>query len=292
VKRALEVVAVGPSALVQDLGRPGLGASGVGRSGAADRASFTLANRLVANQEGAAGVEVVLGGLAVRARSLLTVALAGAAAPASVDGTAVAHHAVVLLRPGQVLRLGLPPTGLRTYLAVRGGIDVAPVLGSRSTDTLSGIGPPAIRVDDVLPVGPEPAELPIVDVAPVRPPPGDTVVLRAVLGPRAGFVADARELAGVTWTASSRSDRIGMRLDGGRLQRSDDAEVPSEGMVRGAVQVPPGGEPVVFLADHPVTGGYPVVAAVCDADVDRAAQVRPGQGVRFVLVAPPWKETP
>ena len=291
MKRALEVVAVGPSALVQDLGRPGLGASGVGRSGAADRASFTLANRLVANQEGAAGVEVVLGGLAVRARSLLTVALAGAAAPASVDGTAVAHHAVVLLRPGQVLRLGLPPTGLRTYLAVRGGIDVAPVLGSRSTDTLSGIGPPAIRVDDVLPVGPEPAELPIVDVAPVRPPPGDTVVLRAVLGPRAGFVSDARELAGVTWTASSRSDRIGMRLDGGRLQRSDDAEVPSEGMVRGAVQVPPGGEPVVFLADHPVTGGYPVVATVCDADVDRAAQVRPGQGVRFVLVAPPWKDT-
>lgn len=291
MKRALEVVAVGPSALVQDLGRPGLGASGVGRSGAADRASLTLANRLVANPEGAAGVEVVFGGLAVRARSLLTVALAGAAAPASVDGTAVGHHAVILLRPGQVLRLGLPPTGLRTYLAVRGGIDVAPVLGSRSTDTMSGIGPPALRVDDVLPVGPEPTELPIVDVAPVRPPPGDTVVLRAVLGPRAGFVADARELAGVTWTASSRSDRIGMRLDGGRLRRSDDAEVPSEGMVRGAVQVPPGGEPVVFLADHPVTGGYPVVATVCDADVDRAAQVRPGQSVRFVLVAPPWKET-
>jgi biotin-dependent carboxylase-like uncharacterized protein len=291
VNRALDVLAVGPSALVQDLGRPGLGASGVGRSGAADRASLTLANRLVANPEGAAAVEVVLGGLAVRAASLLTVALAGAAAPASVDGTPVGHHAVVDLRPGQVLRLGMPPTGLRTYLAVRGGIDVAPVLGSRSTDTLSGLGPPALRVGDVLPVGPEPTALPLVDVAPVCPPPGDTVVLRAVLGPRAEFVADPAELTGIAWTASSRSDRIGMRLEGGRLRRAGDAEVPSEGMVRGAIQVPPGGEPVVFLADHPATGGYPVVATVCDADVDRAAQVRPGQGVRFVLISPPWKDS-
>ena len=231
---------------------------------------------------------MVLGGLAVRATSLLTVALAGAAAAAAVDGMAVGHHAVVLLRPGQVLRLGLPPTGLRTYLAVRGGIDVAPVLGSRSTDTLSGIGPPALRVGDVLPIGPEPGELPVVDVAPVCPPPGDTVVLRAVLRPRAGFAADPVALVRTAWTVSSRSDQIGMRLEGGRLQRADDAEVPSEGMVRRAVQVPPGGEPVVFLADHPVTGGYPVVATVCDADVDRAAQVRPGQGVRLVLVAPPW----
>jgi len=120
----------------------------------------------------------------------------------------------------------------------------------------------------------------VVDVAPVRPPPGDIVVLRAVLGPRAEFVEDPAALTSTNWTASSRSDRIGMRLEGGRLQRAGDAEVPSEGMVRGAVQVPPGGEPVVFLADHPVTGGYPVVATVVDADVDRAAQVRPGQGVR------------
>jgi biotin-dependent carboxylase-like uncharacterized protein len=288
MSRALEVVAVGASALVQDLGRPGLGASGVGRSGAACRAALTLANRLVANSEGAAGVEVLLGGLAVRAGSLLTVALAGAAAPATVDGTPVGHHAVVLLRPGQVLRLGMPPTGLRTYLAVRGGVDVAPVLGSRSTDTLSGVGPAALAPGDVLPVGPEPRALPLIDVAPVGPPPGGTVVLRAVLGPRAGFVADPRELTTIRWTASSRSDRVGMRLSGGRLRRADDAEVPSEGMVRGAIQVPPGGEPVVFLADHPVTGGYPVVATVCDADVDRAAQVRPGQEVRFVLVPPPF----
>jgi biotin-dependent carboxylase-like uncharacterized protein len=283
VSRALEVVAVGALALVEDLGRPGHGASGVGRSGAADRAALRLANRLVANPEGAAGIEVVLGGLAVRATAPLTVALAGAPAPPDVDGTPVAHHALVDLEPGQVLRLGVPPTGLRTYLAVRGGVDVPPVLGSRSTDTLSGLGPEKLQEGTVLPVGPEPEALPLLDVAPVPEPPGGPVTLRAVLGPRAEFLADPEELTGTGWVASSRSDRVGMRLEGGQLRRRDDAELPSEGMVRGAVQLPPGGQPVVFLADHPVTGGYPVVATVCDADVDRAAQVRPGQAVRFAL---------
>ena len=280
----LEVVAVGALALVEDLGRPGHGASGVGRSGAADRAALRLANRLVANPEGAAGVEVVLGGLAVRATAPLTVALSGAPAPADVDGTPVGHHALVELRAGQVLRLGVPSTGLRTYLAVRGGLDVAPVLGSRSTDTLSGLGPPKLEAGAELPVGPEPDALPVIDLAPLPALPDGPVTLRAVPGPRADYLADAGRLTGTDWVASSRSDRIGMRLEGEMLRRRNDRELPSEGMVRGAVQVPPGGQPVVFLADHPVTGGYPVVATVCDADVDRAAQVRPGQGVRFVLV--------
>jgi biotin-dependent carboxylase-like uncharacterized protein len=287
VSRELEVLAVGALALVEDLGRPGLAASGVGRSGAADRAALRLANRLVANPEGAAGVEVLLGGLTVRAAGLLTVALAGAAAPADVDGIPVGHHSLVTLRRGQVLRLGPPAAGLRTYLAVRGGLDVAPVLGSRSTDTLSGLGPAPLEKGDVLPVGPEPDGLPLVDVAPVPAPTGGPVTLRAVPGPRADWVADPDELRRTSWFASSRSDRIGMRLEGGTLRRSGDEELPSEGMVRGAVQVPPGGQPVVFLADHPVTGGYPVVATVREEDVDRAAQVRPGQTVRFVFV-PAW----
>jgi biotin-dependent carboxylase-like uncharacterized protein len=282
------VLAAGVLALVEDLGRPGLAASGVGRSGAADRGALRLANRLVANPEGAAGVEVLLGGLAVRAGCLLTVALAGAPAPAEVDGVAVGHHSLVTLRRGQVLRLGSPPSGLRTYLAVRGGVDVPSVLGSRSTDTLSGLGPAPLRPGDVLPVGPEPDALPLVDVAPVRVPTGEPVTLRTVLGPRADWVVDPEELERTAWVASSRSDRIGLRLEGAALRRSGDAELPSEGMVRGAVQVPPGGRPVVFLADHPVTGGYPVVATVRDADVDRAAQIRPGQTVRFTIVPPTW----
>jgi biotin-dependent carboxylase-like uncharacterized protein len=285
--RAIEVLATGALALVQDLGRPGLAASGVGRSGAADRTALKLANRLVANPEPSAGIEVVFGGLAVRAHGLLTVAITGAPSPADVDGTPVPPYAVLTLHPGQVLRLGVPPTGLRSYLAVRGGLEVAPVLGSRSTDVLAELGPPRLTEGTLLPVGPEPTEIPIVDIAPVAAPPGGTVLLRAIGGPRADYLADPSALTAITWTASSRSDRVGMRLEGGRLERFGDRELPSEGMVRGAIQVPPGGEPVLFLADHPVTGGYPVAAVVLDADVDRAAQVRPGQAVRFVLLDPP-----
>ncbi len=287
-RRALEVVGVGPLALVQDLGRPGHAAVGVPRSGAADRAALCLANRLVANDdEGAAAIEVLLGGLAVRAHGLRTVALAGAPAPATVDGTPVAHHSVVTLRPGQTLALGPPPTGLRTYLAVRGGLAVDDVLGSVAGDTLSGLGPAPLQPGDVLAVGPEPEHPWLLDLAPVAPPTGGTVTLRAIPGPRADWVADPTALTRTTWTVSSRSDRVGMRLEGEPLRRTDKRELPSEGMVRGAIQVPPGGEPVVFLADHPVTGGYPVVAVVVDADVDRAAQVRPGQSVRFRTVEAP-----
>lgn len=288
--RALEVLRVGPLALLQDLGRPGHAAVGVPRSGAADRAALRLANRLVANDdEGAAGIEVLLGGLAVRAHGLRTVALTGAPAPADVDGTPVGHHCVLTLHPGQTLTLGPPPSGLRTYLAVRGGFDVEPVLGSAGTDTLSELGPPPLAPGALLGVGPEPRLPWLVDLAPVAAPTAAAVTLRAVPGPRAGWLADVDALFRTPWTASSRSDRVGMRLSGEALARVDRGELPSEGVVRGAIQVPPDGQPVVFLADHPVTGGYPVVAVVLDADVDRAAQVRPGQSVLLRLVPPPWK---
>jgi len=187
-----------------------------------------------------------------------------------------------------VLRLGVPRTGLRSYLGVRGGIAVDPVLGSRSTDLLAGIGPARLEPGHTLPVGPEPTTFPLIDVAPVAEPAAGTVVLRAVPGPRADRIADLSALTSTGWTVSSRSDRVGMRLEGGRLEWAAGDELPSEGMVCGSVQVPSGGEPVVFLADHPVTGGYPVVAVLLAADVDRAAQARPGQAVRFRLVTPPW----
>jgi biotin-dependent carboxylase-like uncharacterized protein len=284
----LEVLETGPLALVQDLGRPGLAAYGVGRSGAADRGAFLLGARLLGQGAGHAAIEVTYGGLAVRARGSVTVVLTGAPAPATVDARPAPHAAPFLLRAGQTLRLGAPTAGLRTYLSVRGGFAVAPVLGSRSTDTLSGVGPPPLRPGDVLPVEP-PAGEPTVDVAPVAPPTDGVIPLRAVLGPRADWLADPTALDEQTWTVSARSDRVGLRLEGTALawrpDRADD-ELPSEGVVRGAVQVPAGGQPVLFLADHPVTGGYPVVAVLLEADVDRAAQAAPGQGVRFRLQRP------
>ncbi|WP_323095265.1 urea amidolyase family protein [Intrasporangium sp. YIM S08009] len=293
VSRGLEVLATGPLVLVEDLGRPGLGDVGVGRSGAADRAAYLLGVRLVGHAvdtgdpaaPSPASLEVTLGGLAVRARGDLLVALTGASGPATVDGRPVGHAAPLRLRDGQVLEVATPSVGLRTYLALRGGIDVAPVLRSRSVDTLSGLGPPAVRPGDVLPVGPAPEGFPVAEQAPQRwwPTGDDVVVLDVTPGPRAEW-CDLADLPAASFTVSSRSNRVGLRLEGSPVRRVDafaDAELPSEPLVAGAVQVPPGGEPVVFLADHPVTGGYPVVAVVTRRDVDRAAQLRPGDRVRL-----------
>lgn len=285
----LEVHATGPLVLVEDAGRPGLAAVGVGRSGAADRGAHRLGNRLVGNDDGAASLEVLLGGLVVRARGRLTVALTGAHAPAHLDGRAVPHAAVVDLPHGAELRLGTPAAGLRTYLAVRGGLAVTAVLGSRSTDTLSGLGPPPVSAGDVLAVGAAPSAFPTVDHVPHPRHDEGTATLHVLPGPRTGWVGGLAALTGTRWEVGAESDRIGVRLTGARVDRvprHEGAELASEGVVRGAVQLPPGGQPVLFLADHPVTGGYPVVAVLTEAAADRAAQLRPGDRVRLVPGTP------
>jgi biotin-dependent carboxylase-like uncharacterized protein len=285
VSAALEVLDPGPLTLVQDLGRRGVAAIGVGRSGAADLTAYRLGARLVAHDEGLAALEVVLGSLVARVRGGdLTVALTGAVAPALVDDRPVPHAAPLHLRAGQVLRLGVPAAGLRTYLTVRGGLAVPEVLGSRSTDTLAGLGPDPVRAGDVLRVLRYRGPFPNVDVAPVPTPTADRVVLEVRPGPRHAWFARPGALAAQTWQVSSRSDRVGVRLEGeplARAQRWEGAELPSEGMVRGCLQVPAGGLPVLFLSDHPVTGGYPVIGVVVPSDVDRAAQLQPGQQVGF-----------
>jgi biotin-dependent carboxylase-like uncharacterized protein len=284
----LKVRGTGPLSLVEDLGRSGASGIGVGRSGAADRASLRRANRAVANAEDAAALEVTLGGLEVEVvGGTALLCLTGAPCPVSVDGRQVGAYAVFHAPPGSVVRVGAAAAGLRSYLAVRGGIDVPEVLGSRSHDVMAGLGPAPLAPGDELPVGRGNGDLPVVDALP--PPSYDgPVVLRAVRGPRDRWVQDADLLVATEWTATDRSNRVGMRLAGETLAPVDaDRQLPSEGACRGAVQVPPSGEPVVFLADHPVTGGYPVVAVVVDEDVDRAAQVRPGQALRFRWVAAP-----
>ena len=269
-------------ALVQDNGRPGQAAIGVGRSGAADRSSYALANRLVGNAAGAAALEVALGGLEVEAvGGTAWLVVAGAPAPLLVDGRPEPTGAVLALRPGNRLTLGVPASGLRSYVAVRGGVDARRVLGSRSRDTLGGLGPAPLAAGDELPVGDAVADDIRVDAVPAsrydeRP------VLRVVRGPRDDWVRDPGVLTATAWTVAPDSDRVGVRLTGARIDLADPSrQLPSEGATRGAVQVPPGGEPVVFGPDHPVTGGYPVVAVVVDEDTDRLAQLRPGEEVRF-----------
>ncbi len=288
--RGLTVCSVGAQTLVQDLGRPGLAGVGVGRSGAADRASLRLANRLLGNAEGLATLEVH-GGLEVEVGDeSLYAAVTGAPCEVHLDERPVGSHAVLRLPAGSRLRLGVAATGLRSYLGVRGGIGVEPVLGSRSHDVLAELGPSPVAVDDVLPVGAAEGSLPDVDAVP-RPAWGEeTVWLRAVRGPRDDWVEDVGALARTAWQVSERTNRVGARLTGATLEPAADRvgeQLPSEGAWRGAVQVPPSGEPVLFLADHPVTGGYPVVAVVVDDDVDRASQLRPGQQIRFRWVEAP-----
>jgi biotin-dependent carboxylase-like uncharacterized protein len=284
----LTVLAPGPLATVQDRGRAGYAGIGVPRSGAADAAAAGLANRLVGNLDTAATVEVTAGGLRVRAERALLVAVTGAPAPVSVDGRAAPFGAPFPLAAGSELALGRPPVGLRTYLAVRGGVDVPPVLGSRSTDTLSGLGPAPLAPGDLLPVGDLRGEEPFVDVAPVRAP-SSAPVLRVLPGPRRDWLQPAAwtRLTTRPWTVTANSNRVGLRLDGPELTRARDDELPSEGLVPGALQVPPDGAPVLFLADHPVTGGYPVLAVVLTADLPAAAQLRPGDTLTFRPVSSP-----
>ena len=216
--------------------RPGLAATGVGRSGAADRRSLRLANRLVANPEGAAGIEVVFGGLAVRAHGLLTVALSGAPAPADVDGTPVGHHALITLYPGQVLRLGVPPTGLRTYLAVRGGLAEPHVLGSASTDPTMGVGPDPLAPGRRLAVGSPPDREPAadVDVAAPEPPPVTDVALRVVLGPRDDWFAPSAvdSLTSQPWAVTAEWISSSWSTSRGKPWRLASRKAPSHSIRR------------------------------------------------------------
>ncbi|MEO3784434.1 biotin-dependent carboxyltransferase family protein [Actinocorallia sp. B10E7] len=280
----LEVVRPGPLTTVQDLGRPGLAALGVPGSGAADRRSFTLANRLVGNPEGAAALELTFGGACLRFTRPSWIAVTGAPAPWTLDGSPRPCNAPCFAPAGTTAEFGVPSRGLRTYLAVRGGIAVEPVLGSRATDLLSGLGPAPLAPGTRLPLGDEAGGFPEVDVAAVPGPPAEPV-LRVIPGPRDGwFASDALSLlTGSRYEATAESNRVGVRLAGPALARRREGELPSEGMVTGALQIPPSGLPILFLADHPTTGGYPVIAVVVTDDLPLAAQLRPGDRLRFRL---------
>ena len=292
----IEVVRPGPLATVQDLGRPALGHLGVPRSGAADAASLRRANQLAGNPPGAAGLEFTLGRAVLRFSRDALAAVTGAAAAVTLasgpdqEPAAVPFDATFGVPAGALLRIGAPAAGLRTYLAVRGGVDVPAVLGSRSADLLSGLGPAPLRAGDLLPLGPAGRAI---NTPAVRPGPGRGTAgagpaeLRVRPGPRDDWFAPEAIglLCGDDYIVTPASDRTGVRLDGRALPRASGrtGELASEGVVTGALQVPPDGRPILLLADHPVTGGYPVLAVVRSADIGLAAQLRPGHRVRFTL---------
>ncbi|ROO27566.1 carboxyltransferase domain-containing protein [Salinisphaera japonica] len=298
---ALEIISPGPQSLVQDLGRPGHAHIGVSASGAADRAAARQANRLVGNSPEKALIETLQGGLAVRAHGDTVIALSGAPGQPSIDSPRGNRYP----RPGQpfalhdseTLRLAPPAAGLRTYLAVRGGLAITPVLGSRARDTLAGLGPAPLAAGDRLAIAPPRPGQAVGQPEPATFTPADgPATLGIVLGPREDWfdAASRRRLLDTTWQISPDSDRVGLRLvpadDNAAstppLTRAIDDELPSEGCVPGALQVPPAGAPILFLRDHPVTGGYPVIAVVVRADIDRAAQLAPGDRLCFIAIDP------
>ena len=294
---AFTVLASGLQTLLQDVGRPGQAAQGVSAAGALDQGAMRRANRLVGNAGGKAVLEALAGGLQLQSVGDAVVAVTGAAGALTLtraDGQRwpLPRNAPVALAAGDVLTLGTPSAGLRSYVAVRGGFAAPPVLGSACRDTLAKIGPPALVTGQHLPAGdarvcsavaaPDPAP-------PALPQPGDTVTLDISLGPRTDWFTPQAValLAAQPWQVTPQADRVGLRLAGEQpLTRAQTQELPSEGTVTGAIQVPASGQPVLFLADHPLTGGYPVIGCVAPWHLDLAAQIPPGAWIRFKALAP------
>ena len=305
---SFEVLRPGLLTTFQDDGRAAAN-MGVTGSGAADRESFHLANALVGNPANTPALEITGGGVKLRAHGSLVVAVTGAPADIAITGvrqsqenkeenkekpdrTAIAMQEAMLLRDGDTLSIGPPSSGLRDYLSVRGGFDVEVSLDSASTDTMSGIGPRPIAAKQRLAVRfasmacdcgvdrprPWPTDLPR---------PGSVTDLYVRLGPRDDwFTADGLSaFLERTWTVTAQSNRVGLRLSGDvPLERVDDRELPSEATPPGAVEVPTSGQPVIFLRDQPVTGGYPVIAVLEPGSLDMAGQLPPGAQVRFRIV--------
>ncbi|MGI2034505.1 5-oxoprolinase subunit PxpB [Rhizobium panacihumi] len=291
---SIEILSIGLPVVFQDLGRAGQAGQGISVSGAADRAGFKAANRLVGNAANTTALEIALGGLSFRMRGQGVMALTGATAPISItgaDGSKITtpHHTAIALDDGDVVSLGAPAAGMRSYLALRGGFDIAPVLGSAATDTLAQIGPAALVAGDVVAILPAPANALVSSEEPAfaMPRTNETVVLDVVMGPRTDWFTDAavEDFFAQEWSVTPQSSRVGIRLSGEALERANHGELPSEATVRGALQVPASGQPVLFLADHPLTGGYPVIANVAGHHLDLAGQIPVGAKIRFNAIS-------
>lgn len=287
---SIEILSPGPLSLLQDQGRLGLAASGVTASGSFDRLSAARANHAVGNSPGVGLIEVLSGGLEFRSQVSTSIIVTGAQSHITIDGRTWSANTILDLAPGNHVVIEHAGYGLRAYVALRGGVgSQQQVLGSVSSDTLSGIGPAPLAAGQVLDVGGFPVDpewWPQLRHIPNPWPPRSREELHVHLGPRSEWFRNESVLAFLSqeYVVTPQSNRIGVRLEGAQpLERAIPDELPSEGMVRGAIQVPPNGQPVIFGPDHPVTGGYPVIATLSARSCDRLAQLAPGTRVRFAL---------
>ena len=309
----IEVLRAGILTSVQDLGRPGYRNLGIATAGALDTLALEVGNRLVGNAPQAAAIEVTMGPTALRFTQATRVAITGAQFDASLDGKPVHAWWSLPVQAGQELILHGAVRGMRCYVCVRGGIDVLPMLGSRSTDLCArfgGLGGRTLREGDRLAVGatsprpgagiavqappfgvkaPQWCRFAAADHEPVRRgkhPAGAerAVSIRVLRGPEyESFTASAHDaLWSDEWRVTPQSNRMGYRLAGTALTRDAQGELLSHAVLPGTIQVPPGGQPIVLLADAQTTGGYPRIGAVIQADLWKLAQLRLNGSVRFV----------
>jgi antagonist of KipI len=277
----------GPLTTVQDLGRMGQLRVGLPRSGPMDREAFVLANRLVGNDDNAAGLECTLMGPRLEFADARWVAVTGAEMLVTLDGEEMPRWQSFRVPAGGVLRMGAARTGVRAYLAVAGGIATPPALGSRSTYVrggLGGIDGRAIRKRDTLPLGPAPAAGTARRVrAEMVPVHGDELSIDAILGPQ----DDRFSAAGIAalfegpYEMLPQSDRMGARFKGPRIEHTRGHDIISDGIALGAIQVIGDGQPIVLLVDRQTAGGYTKIGAVCSYEIGRVGQLKPGQRLRF-----------
>lgn len=289
----LKVINTGPQLLFQDKGRFGMAGSGIAPSGSFDRMSAARANHAMGNTPDAPVVEILLGGAEFAVLHAVHAVVTGMRCRIEIghaNGTTLSAYSNVILdlSPGDTLRIGMTEDGMRGYLAIRGGFEATQVLGSAATDVMSGLGPAPLAAGDVLQAGnfaAEQAWWPRLRELPALWPREKVRTLAVILGPRSDWFEPAaiETFFEQTYTISDKSNRIGLRVEGGKaLTRSNDLELPSEGMVRGSIQVPPSGMPVIFGPDHPVTGGYPVIGVLTGRSSDHSAQCAPGDLIRFI----------
>jgi antagonist of KipI len=303
----LRIVTGGLQTTVQDLGRMGRQRSGIPVSGAMDHLAHRIGNMLVGNDETVATLEASLLGPAITFEQPALIALTGGDLGPIINGTDVPTWHAISVPEGATLRCGQPRLGCRSYIAVAGGIDVPPVFGSRSTYLRAQFGGHegrALRSGDILIPGPMSATSRSIAAslrdsgsimgtarwsvaASLRPRYTDDPVVRLIEGAHYDLLDDASrdQLTSATFKISSNSDRMGYRLSGVELSLREPTELLSEGVAFGTVQLPPGGEPIVLMADHQTTGGYPRIGEVASVDLPLIAQLKPGDRVRFSLVS-------
>lgn len=288
----LIVEAPGFLTTVQDLGRPGHAASGVSASGAADPIALTVGNRLVGNDPGAAALEMTMIGGAFRPTADAVVALTGAETGARADRGPVLPWCAISVRAGETITCSALRAGARSYLCIRGGIQVPLLLGSASTHLLTGLGGlsgRALREGDRLPIGAiaprSPLEYPVDPSA--IPSYGLSGPFRLTPGPQGSWFDERarRTLYESDWRVTESCDRMGIRLAGEPVRAMASRELTTEGVPLGAIQVPPAGSPIVLFVEHQTTGGYPKIANVISADLPRLGGLRPRDTIAFQAVS-------